>query len=188
MLFLLWLALGAHAQVCTSQDTLIAQSYAACLTLPKCMDAFYMTPKHRIIEQVAFNDLIVHVIDAAAPLTYVEICANNQSFQVWCYGTLQLQHFCRDNEIWDVKYKSCVCRHDKICIDEAAGTINYGDVIIAVLIAIAIVAVLMVCSQLLKETKEIGRAYKSMAHPATAAVIPPIKSNRALFFNIKSTQ
>jgi hypothetical protein len=126
------------------------------------MDAFYLTPRHRHVEQIAFSDLIVRVIDGAAPLTYVEICANNQSFQVWAYGTLQLQHFCRDNEVWDVKYKSCICRHDKMCADIAAGTTSYTDVIIAVLIAIAVVAILMVCSQLLKETKEISQTYKKL--------------------------
>jgi hypothetical protein len=159
MLILLFVAV-AYAQLCTSQDSLIAESYIACLELPKCMDAFFLTPRHRAIEQIAFKDLIVRVIDNAAPLTYVEICANNESFAVWCYGTLQLQHFCRDNEVWDIRYKSCICRHDKICQDEASGTINYSNTITAALLAIVAIAIIMVCSQLLKETKGINQTYQ----------------------------
>lgn len=160
MLILLFIA-AAYAQLCTSQDSLIAESYTACLELPKCMDAFFLTPRHRAIEQIAFKDLMVRVIDNAAPLTYVEICANNESFAVWCYGTLQLQHFCRDNEVWDIRYKSCICRHDKICQDEASGTINYSNTITAAVLAIVVIAIIMVCSQLLKETKGINKTYQS---------------------------
>jgi len=160
MLILILLA-TAYAQICTSQESLIAESYTACLELPKCMDAFFLTPRHRVIEQLAFKDLIARVIDNAAPLTYLDICANNQSFAVWCYGTLQLQHFCRDNEVWDVRYKSCICRHDKFCEDEAAGTINYSGTIAAAIISIAVIAGIMVCSQLLKETKGINKTYQS---------------------------
>jgi hypothetical protein len=160
MLILLFIA-TACAQLCTSQAGLIAESYTACLELPKCMDAFFLTPRHRGIEQIAFNDLIVRVIDNAAPLTYVEICANNESFAVWCYGTLQLQHFCRDNEVWDIRYKSCICRHDKICQDEASGTINYSNTITAAVLAIVVIAIIMVCSQLLKETKGINKSLQT---------------------------
>lgn len=157
----------ASAQVCTSQETLISASYAACLDLPRCMDAFFMTPRHRMIEQLSFNDLILRVIDSAAPLTYVEICATNETFAVWTYGTLQLQHFCRDNEVWDVRYKSCVCRHDKICIDEAGGTINYGNIIANIFITTVAIGLLMLFNQLAKEAKGINQTYRKASSRAT---------------------
>lgn len=166
MLILVLLAV-ASAQVCTSRDTLISASYDACLTLPRCMDAFFMTPRHRMVEQLGFKDLIVRVLDNAAPLTYVEICASNESFAVWTYGTLQLQHFCRDNEVWDVRYKSCVCRHDKICVDEAGGTTNYTKVLVAIFITIVTIAWLMGGSQLGKEAKQINKTYRSVNHSST---------------------
>ena len=181
MLLLLFLAV-VSAQPCSSTATLISASYEACLELPNCMDAFYLTPRHRYIEQVAFNDLMLRVLNNAAPLTYVEICANNETFAVWTYGTLQLQHFCRDNEVWDTKYKSCICRHDKICIDEAGGTISYSNTLTAIFIAIAVVGVIMVCSQLLKETKKINEAYQKTA---TASEISLKNSNPPRFPYIK---
>lgn len=162
-MLILLLVTAVSAQLCTSQASLIAESYAACLTLPKCMDAFFLTPRHRMIEQVAFNDLMVRVLENAAPLTYVEICANNETFAVWSYGTLQLQHFCRDNEVWDIRYKSCICRHDKICIDEAGGTINWNSVNTAVLVAIVVVILTMVCSLMIKEGRNLNKSYQAAA-------------------------
>jgi len=166
MLIFILLAV-ASAQVCTSQAGLISASYEACLDLPRCMDAFFMTPRHRMVEQLSFNDLIVRVIDSVAPLTYVEICATNETFAVWTYGTLQLQHFCRDNEVWDVRYKSCICRHDKICVDEAGGTINYSNIISNIFIAIVAIGLLMMFSQLAGESKKINQTYRSASSNTT---------------------
>lgn len=164
-LWTLLLLYSVAAQPCTTQADMIAASYTACLTLPNCMDAFYLTPRHRVVEQVLFDILILRVLDNAAPLNYTIICANNESFSVWVYGTLQLQHFCKDNEVWDMKYKSCICRHDKLCIDEAAGTINYSNIIGAVVVAIALMTTLLFCSRLLTETKENSRQYKRVQKP-----------------------
>jgi hypothetical protein len=126
------------------------------------MDAFFLTPKHRAIEQVVFDTLIQYVLIAASPLDWTVICANNESFTVWVEGTLQLQHFCRDNEVWDLKYKSCVCRHDKTCWDSANGTVNYGNIIAAICIAVALMALILVNKQLLTETKGNNTAYKKL--------------------------
>ena len=162
-MLILLLVTTVYAQLCTSQASLISESYAACLTLPKCMDAFFLTPRHRMIEQVAFNDLMLRVLENSAPLTYVEICANNESFAVWSLGTLQLQHFCRDNEVWDIRYKSCICRHDKICVDEAGGTINWNGVSTAILVAIIVIIFTMACSMLAKEGKALNKSYQAAA-------------------------
>lgn len=110
---------------CNSTETLISESFEVCLTISKCMDAFYLTPKCPSWERRRFNLLMNILLDKVEPLNYTTICNCSEAFDVWI-TTISNWDFCAKNEIWSETTDDCVCRRDKNCDPKMNGTIGYN--------------------------------------------------------------
>lgn len=137
-----WLILLLFTYVCyacNSTETLIAESFDACLEIPQCMDAFYLTPSCPSWERRRFNLLMGILLNKLSPLNYTTICNCTEAFDVWVV-LMSNWDFCAKNEIWSETSDDCTCRRDKNCDPKMNGTLGYSLMVeygIAILFMIA---------------------------------------------------
>lgn len=114
-MLLIFLTLLAISSACTTLDELSDLSYADCLLLPECRDAFYLSTAPPTYEQERFRVLfgiLWHELDGA--LTFTQICNTTDSFAVWMQ-LLSFYEFCDENEIYTEWAGGCVCESSKHC-------------------------------------------------------------------------
>jgi hypothetical protein len=158
---LLWILAGLvlirAAPTCTTLEELETDSYTACILLPNCRDAFYLSEAPSSYEKKRFKILFgILWEESNPPLTVTMICSTDDTFTLWL-ELLSQQHFCRDNEIYTEWSGTCVCRTDKHC--DTLSKPGFG--LDALWMWFAVVALALVFAyfayQLITKTQTLGR-------------------------------
>lgn len=172
LLLLCALFLGL-ASACTDTASLFNESFAACRLLPLCRDTFGLTAQNRPWEQVAFNDLLGHVLDRVYPMDYVSICSSSASFDVWMIGVLSNWNFCLKNEIYSSVSGDCECIGFRNCENIMSGTSGYTSFLGRLLLAVFLFAILYYCSIYYGPLKNIEEGLKAKIAPAGPVYVIP---------------